>query len=77
MERTKRVDVRRLVQRTSLEIRALKACIQVPLSEFGGENNERHQPVQGVCVVRIIVVVGFSLKNSDEQIAQLGGLDGS
>jgi hypothetical protein len=73
----KRVDVRRLVQQTSLEIQTLEACVQMPLGEFGGENNERHQPVQGVHLVPFIVVFGFGLKNNDEQIAQLGSLDGS
>ncbi len=49
----------------------------MPLGEFKGENNARHQPVQGVHLVPFIVVFGFGLKNCDEQIAQLGSLDGS
>jgi hypothetical protein len=73
----KRVDVRRLVQQTSLEIQTLEACVQMPLGEFGGENNERHQPVQGVHLVPFIVLFRFGLKNNDEQFAQLGSLDGS
>ena len=48
----------------------------MPPGEFGGEDNERYQPVQGVCEVLIVLVFGFSLKNGDKQIAQLGGLDG-
>jgi hypothetical protein len=73
----KRVDVRQLVQQTSLKIQTLEACVQMPLGEFGGGNNERHQPVQGVLLVPFIIVFGFGLKYSDEQIAPLGSLDGS
>ena len=48
----------------------------MPLGEFWGVDNTRHQPVQGVCKVLNVVVLGFGLKNGDKQIAQLGGLDG-
>ena len=48
----------------------------MPLGEFGGEDDKRHQPVQRVSKVLIIIVFEFSLKNGDKQIAQLGGVAG-
>ncbi len=65
------------IEPTHLEVQALEACIQMPLCEFWGEDDHRHQPAQRVRLKIVVVVLGFSCKNCCKQISQLGGLDRS